>query len=124
VAGAHGEAERQRVRTHGEPADGVEFDTVPGGKVSDGAADDRQALPGVDRHLAVDVVVAELSAGQRERLLAMLVAAAADEVEGGLPGVRSFGYRHTQMVFQACRARCVNSTVAERNSSMESTGVG
>ena len=28
------------------------------------------------------------------------------------------------MVFQACRARRVNSTVAERNSSIESIGVG
>ena len=123
LAGDHRDAVRQRIRAHGEPADGVELDPVPSGKVGDRTADDRQPLSGVDGELAVDVVMAELAAGQLERFLAMLVTARADEIEGGLPGVRSVGYRHIEMVFQAWRARYVNSTVAERNSSIESIGV-
>ena len=91
LAGDHRDAVRQRVRAHGEAADGVELDPVPGGEVGDRAADDLQALSGVDRELAVDVVVAELAAGQLERFLATLVTAGADEIEGGLPGVRSVG---------------------------------
>jgi hypothetical protein len=91
LAGDHRKAVRQRVRAHGEAADGVELDPVPGGKVGDRTADDRQPLPGVDGELGVDVVVAELAAGQLERFLAMLVTAGADEIEGGLPGVRSVG---------------------------------
>jgi hypothetical protein len=95
---------------------------VPGGEVGDRTADDRQPLPGVHGELAVDVVVAELPAGQLERLLAVLVAAGANQIERGLPAVRAVGCRHIAMVFHAWRARRVNSTVAERNSSIESIG--
>jgi hypothetical protein len=52
----------------------------------------------------------------------MLITTGADEIEGRLPGVRSVGRRHIRMVFQACRDRRVNSTAAERNSSIESMG--
>ena len=61
---------------------------------------------------------------QQERLFAMLVSPGADEVEGGLPAVRSVGLvsRFRSQGGQAFLARLVSSTVAERNSSMESIG--
>jgi hypothetical protein len=113
---------RQRIRAHGEPADRIELDPVLRSEFGDRTADDPQPLSGVDGELAVDVVVAELAAGQLERLFTMLVTARADQIEGRLPGFRSLGYRHIESLFQACRDRRVNSTVAERNSSNESMG--
>ena len=118
LAGDHRDAVRQRVGAHGEPADGVELDAVGGGEVGDGAADDRQPLAGVDGVLAVDVVVAELTAGQLERLLAAFVAAGADQVERGLPGLGALGHSAIVCRLRPFRARRVNSTVAERNSSI------
>ena len=91
LTGDHRDTVGQRVRAHGESADGVELDPVLRGEIGDCTADDRQSLPGVDGVLAVDVVVAELAAGQFERLGAMLVAAGADQVERRLPGVGAFG---------------------------------
>ena len=85
LAGDHRDAVRQRVGTHGEPADRVELDAVVGRELGDRAADDRQPLAGVDGVLAVDVVVAELTARQLERLVAAFVAAGADQLECGLP---------------------------------------
>ncbi len=91
AAGHHGDAVRQRVGAHRQASDGVELDTAADGQVGDGPADDRESLPGVDGVLAVDVVVAQLTTGQPERLLAVLVSPRADEIEGGLPAVRSVG---------------------------------
>ena len=87
LAGDHRDAVRQRVGTHGEPADRVELDAAVGRELSDSTADDRQPLPGVDGVLAVDVVVAELAARQLEGLVATFVAPGANQIECRLPGV-------------------------------------
>ena len=91
LAGHHRDAVRQWVGAHGEPADRVELDAVLRRELGDRAADDRQPLAGVDRVLAVDVVVAELAARQLERLLATFVAAGANQIEGGLPQLGAIG---------------------------------
>ena len=106
---------REWVCAHGQPADRVELDAVLRRELSDRTADDLQPLAGVDGVLAVDVVVAELAARQLERLLAPLVAAGADQIEGGLPQLGAIG--HAPIL-----ARRANSTVAERKSSYESIG--
>ena len=82
---------RQRIGSHRQSAHRVELDAVGRCQVGDRTADDRQPLPGVDRVLPVDVVMAELTAGQSERFVPALVPTRADQIERRLPGVRSRG---------------------------------
>src|SRR5581483_3655636 len=71
--------------THRQAADRVELDTLFGGEIDDGLAHDGEAGAGVDRVLAVDVVIAGLSTRELERDVTLFVAAL-DHVECVLPG--------------------------------------
>src|SRR5581483_2626735 len=85
LAGGHRDADGECVGTHRQAADRVELDTLFGGEIDDGLAHDGEAGAGVDRVLAVDVVIAGLSTRELERDVALFVAAL-DHVECVLPG--------------------------------------